>query len=153
LPFDLASQPKKIFFLEFLKRMHHCFFCAAGPISLSNAPYETCKLPIAAIPTLRIATRMSPVRRPMKSPARRLVMGNDQYGGIVGTRCQELILLEQRPKIVINGPFGSAWFKIPLQVQMFQVLEGRLVDKPFGVVGGCAWRCGEVDNCIMVAFD
>lgn len=45
-----------------------CFFCAAGPISFSKAPYETCKLPRALRPTPRILSSKKPIRRPINSP-------------------------------------------------------------------------------------
>jgi hypothetical protein len=56
------------FHLTPLSIIHCYFFCAAGPISLSKAPYETCRLATALIPTLKIAIMMNPTRRPMKRP-------------------------------------------------------------------------------------
>jgi len=45
-----------------------CFLWAAGPISLSNEPYETCKLDRAVKPTYRMLSRTKRTTKLMNTP-------------------------------------------------------------------------------------
>lgn len=45
-----------------------CFFCPAGPISLSNAAYETCRLESPRTATKSILSSKIDTNRPMKMP-------------------------------------------------------------------------------------
>lgn len=48
-------------------------FCAAGPISLLKAMYETSRPAMAETPTQRMTTRSKLTVRPMKMPGKRYV--------------------------------------------------------------------------------
>lgn len=107
---DNAEQPlipENLHFSHVTHWTYICFFCAAGPISLSKAPYETCKLPKAERPAPRIESKMIKTNRPMKTPLLRpkLVSCSSHCcssGAMKPTRSKKLILLKQRPSV----PFG-----------------------------------------------
>lgn len=64
------------------------FFCAAGPISLSKAPYETSRLEIALRPTPRIERSRTVTKRPMKRPMDSVSEKNFELGKIMVTNLE-----------------------------------------------------------------
>lgn len=125
------------------------FFCAAGPISFSNAPYETCKLEIAFKPTLKRASITRVTKMPMKIPMHRslsifpvpflLVEGGEVK--CERTRGEKLVFLKQRPRIICCCLRRYPRHHLPLQVHMHRLLELRFIEHFLG--GG-----GRVDHCV-----
>lgn len=78
-----------------------CFFCADGPISLSNAPYETWRLDTAFNPTYKILRRRMPTTKPMKMPGVKY-----WYFSNSGLRSGSVVELSA---LILKSRFKSIW--------------------------------------------